>query len=732
MEKLSNKLSRVAQELRQSCFADVNGFCFLILIMGYRDVYSFFPSYSVMAKRISSNSGLKWGLGIEHEFLVEEDGVIQDSSSLIGMIPTPLACSSEDDGTFVYTIKRPNPEQSKKPRLNKYAAEGVRRFIYDQCSLSHSLPYSSVDDLVASMRRNKTDSSVIPGPLRRLFAGDKLVAKLYRYYYDGRYNSYWGGTLIVREPPRLRASSTPLSQSEVIDSLVGYFTSMRLYQKKKAKEKHARSNAKHIELDGSFFEVKSTRPHMATVSSVVRQVRTAESRALTSLVATPKTEDSARKLRPFGYSGFIDKETGKPRYAGSYHIWLTMPHSLAISKNRPTAMTTRRLVLARHALLGHLMQWIEPLIMATYASGDPRALGAGKRNAFRRASMRADLNTYGGYGTSSMHMISPGLGHDVYTVTYYNTAKDAIEGRDMRVSRPGDNRVLTVLSEGSDIPFESCMDIDRIPNWLVYHQLEQLKHPVDVELTKPPVGADVRTEGLCSAMKLPTIGGWRPVWVKIGSGSAGGRLRLRLHYISKDSKLTDSIPLNAKSWQDRTGTFRGIEFRAIDNFPSEGIESLARIVVLVAAAADAQVRQSGFDGVTKRLTQEQAAGSPAYSDALYAAANGGCHAILSSSYLKALYSEMGVSARGLEAGSTAFRTLCHLAEALHKVHGGGELVQLMDPGRTGPPIPYNANQMGWEAAFEALSPRPSASNILRNARWEMDRPFFLERQRIVT
>lgn len=164
-------------------------------------------------------------------------------------------------------------------------------------------------------------------------------------------------------------------------------------------------DADAIESDVRFVEVKSTRHRMATIESVERQVRDAEQVVL----EVARARHSAPDARIFPYSGFArlgpprdperalaeaaDGEKKGPAYAGSYHLWVTLPHG-ADTWSDPS----ERGRLARtHALLAHLLQWIEPLLLCLMA-GDPRAPGRGLE--YPRASMRATLNPFCGYGTT--------------------------------------------------------------------------------------------------------------------------------------------------------------------------------------------------------------------------------------------------------------------------------------------------------------------------------------------
>lgn len=172
-----------------------------------------------------------------------------------------------------------------------------------------------------------------------------------------------------------------------------------------------------IETDYYFVEVKSTRHERATIESVVRQVQAAE-----EIVVAASREYIDRRSFIFPYSGLVpdggvgerliprrrvaededDDVDGResalsPRYAGSYHVWVTLPHGENWKEHRERGRLARQ-----HALLAHRLQWIEPLLLCLM-SGDPRAVGSGYE--FPRASMRSSMNRWCGYGTTDPKML---------------------------------------------------------------------------------------------------------------------------------------------------------------------------------------------------------------------------------------------------------------------------------------------------------------------------------------
>lgn len=73
--------------------------------------------------------------------------------------------------------------------------------------------------------------------------------------------------------------------------------------------------------------------------------------------------------------------------AGSYHFWITLPHR--VNDNHQ----------ALHQRAAYLLQSIEPLLIATYCSPDPRITTRNKKYLFA-GSFRGAVNRFANYGTS--------------------------------------------------------------------------------------------------------------------------------------------------------------------------------------------------------------------------------------------------------------------------------------------------------------------------------------------
>jgi hypothetical protein len=81
--------------------------------------------------------------------------------------------------------------------------------------------------------------------------------------------------------------------------------------------------------------------------------------------------------------------------AGSYHFWLTLPHSNKTPKSQ---------IMDLHKKAAILLQSIEPLLVAVYGTPDPRYGRATKDKIFFAGSFRGGVNEYANYGTSRVDL----------------------------------------------------------------------------------------------------------------------------------------------------------------------------------------------------------------------------------------------------------------------------------------------------------------------------------------
>jgi hypothetical protein len=87
----------------------------------------------------------------------------------------------------------------------------------------------------------------------------------------------------------------------------------------------------------------------------------------------------------------------KETYAGSYHVWITLPHSTGVKFDHIKFIND-------HSRAVVFLQWMEPLLLACMCP-DPRSPGEGVKHS--RASMRSKLNYLSGIGAAKMRVPEP-------------------------------------------------------------------------------------------------------------------------------------------------------------------------------------------------------------------------------------------------------------------------------------------------------------------------------------
>lgn len=339
-----------------------------------------------------------------------------------------------------------------------------------------------------------------------------------------------------------------------------------------------------IETDFSFVEVKSTRHERATIESIVHQVRVAEELVLEA--ARGRSRSSAAPPRIYPYSGYTGLAEGSrvqaraPEYAGSYHVWITMPY--AADWRDPEERTRLSRV---HALLVHRLQWMEPLLLSIL-SGDPRAVGNGVEHP--RASMRSAFNHLSGYGTTEpatlLHLERRHMSRDLRdrlnnriryfpSVEALRAAHGQLPGRPspthverrerirhaLRRPLSGQSVALWVRMEASASPshtslrpLETCMNAGRTETTHTDEGADTFDSALRVESSdgrRLPYqeilnrrgsyydlgrgGNDVRVAGCGRSLTYPILPGWRRAWVLSNmacNASGEEELQLVLHF----------------------------------------------------------------------------------------------------------------------------------------------------------------------------------------------------------
>ena len=332
-----------------------------------------------------------------------------------------------------------------------------------------------------------------------------------------------------------------------------------------------------IEQDGQFVEVKTLKFKNASVDRVARELFEVEARA--TAIAKAVDEDA----RPLLHSGevvlFDDGQDARVSYTGSFHVWITLPHRKDVLSQTGFLMD--------HALLAANMQWLEPLLLSL-TSCDPRSIGAG--GAYPRANMRGqtDQNMYSGIATtrSCVDLVPQTkvrfpfyyfTGASFETWRIHDGAKQPVE---IWISYDGERFEKYAWSKdvGRLPPQERDGDdmYDDAPMVAKYHKKDEeefvslaseLPHDAKYSMSQ---GNNVRSPLKPGPELRPGIEAF------VVRNSAAKRFEFRF----RDGRGV--VSAKAQLVADKRMA-QGIEFRVMDNMPTQNIVELVRLVTLVAA-----------------------------------------------------------------------------------------------------------------------------------------------------
>ena len=98
----------------------------------------------------------------------------------------------------------------------------------------------------------------------------------------------------------------------------------------------------------------------------------------------------------------------RPEYNGSYHITMTLPY---------TQKTTQSEFIKMHQNFANQLQWLEPLLLTAFFSGDEYAPGSIKKRV--RGSFRVMIIGWGNFAGSDIRLFNKGIGRYAKTPTYW-------------------------------------------------------------------------------------------------------------------------------------------------------------------------------------------------------------------------------------------------------------------------------------------------------------------------
>ena len=453
-----------------------------------------------------------------------------------------------------------------------------------------------------------------------------------------------------------------------------------------------------VELDGEFVEVKSTRFSKVRVEDIVTQVRQHEAAVLET---ARRIDVSAHILPHSGYSSILPhsnrraiskQQQSKPGYAGSYHVWFTLPHS-------PRSLATSSFV-NQHVAFANCLQWLEPLLLSC-TSGDPRALGSGA--AFPRANMRGVYNALSGIGTTDVCGTMPLREEQDAVMAYYATERDfvaaVVAGDPFQASRrtSGRYRVSYTVDGKTVLPYAGCSQIER-RTWDYVYQVNYPFPVSGVEERSSQASSRinrilVQRHGASFTMqqgndiRVPWCGSFqmqlRPGWSAHAVADGPGRFVLRFAHRTQGT-WSAKAPLTVAGNNRKVG----FEFRMMDNMPSSGMRQLLRLFVLVAAASSVAV-----SGECRNPSADEDWATAA-ADVLVMGRFAPCNV----AYMNKLRARLSLPPP--PPGQVDVRgALLAVCAELHERHAHHPWVTLLTKGYAKPPVPEDCNMAGWTDAF---------------------------------
>lgn len=124
-----------------------------------------------------------------------------------------------------------------------------------------------------------------------------------------------------------------------------------------------------------------------------------------------------------------------PEYNGSYHITMTLPYKEDIS---------RKDFIKMHQNFCNQLQWLEPLMLTAYFSGDEYAPGTLKERV--RGSFRVMIIGWGNFAGTDIRLLKKGIGRYAKTPTYW---REGLYFKDVDKLRPCYEPSPIAIKEGA-------------------------------------------------------------------------------------------------------------------------------------------------------------------------------------------------------------------------------------------------------------------------------------------
>ena len=415
-----------------------------------------------------------------------------------------------------------------------------------------------------------------------------------------------------------------------------------------------------IDADSGFVEVRSDKFERATIASVSTEVLQQEKRVLELAQKVADGLDVAGGGTvtimlaagvAIGYEG-KDLQTPTDTYAGSFHVWITLPHKLGPKFNHMEFVQ-------QHAKAITGIQWLEPLIHACMPP-DPRSPGT-RASEYSKSSMRSRMNSLFGLGVANMQKPLQ------RSVLCYSSLDALNRGDPPHIVKT--DAVWLKLSCGARINLLACSSQDR---WAAMSDHARVTPLSGSSFPIHQHGTDIRFDTCGTCLDFAEVLGDTVAFVKTEQGIEAATHR------RKETKYK----LRACAFK-----LRGFEVRLFDHMPGHAESTLLSLVVL--ACASSQHATSN-----KRALEDPDWVLTAHNCSAY-----GSRAPVTRAFLKRAAAALGVQAP--KSGSTlcAITALQSLLDSMHVSHSQSAICQKF--GYTDKVVFPDVNFEGWNSALNA-------------------------------
>ena len=339
-------------------------------------------------------------------------------------------------------------------------------------------------------------------------------------------------------------------------------------------------------------------------------------------------------------------------YTGSYHLTITLPYKPSINKKDFIEM---------HEHFANQIQWLEPLLLCSFFSSDDKAVGTSK--TYARGSYRIMNIGWGNLAGSDIRRFNKGIGRYANIKSYW---REGLEFEGINKLKPCYNPSASAVKEGEcrKLIQEYCKKSKSFSESACKKFIDDNK---SLNISDDLVEYCIKT----SEDKICTI----------CSSSLSSDIRTFGDRKILGDKIASGAPMDVS---------RGIEIRIFDNFSSDYLIELCRIIVYI--AANSQITKT-----TKYVYKNKE-----WINAVQSIMKLGWKALLSINFIKLLRKELGLKIKISKDNIDdliAFNVFQKIINELYEKTKNHDFVKLMlQKYETSVQLP-KLNKHSWEFSF---------------------------------